>query len=79
MPVVAIGMPGAWELGVVLVIVLIVFGPGQLPKVFHALGQGIKSFRDGQKDAPEEEPRDVTRELPPAAEEAQEVKARELA
>ncbi len=51
-----IGGIGPWEMAVVLVIVLILFGAGRLPQVFGSLGKGLKEFRDAQKD----EPRDVT-------------------
>ncbi|MBP2626572.1 MAG: Sec-independent protein translocase protein tatA/E-like protein [Firmicutes bacterium] len=33
------------ELGIILVIALIVFGPGKLPEVGKALGKGIGEFR----------------------------------
>ncbi len=46
----AIGMLGPWELGIILVIVLIFFGVGKLPQVFRSLGQGVKEFKDAQKD-----------------------------
>jgi sec-independent protein translocase protein TatA len=46
----AIGMLGPWELGIILVIVLIFFGVGKLPQVFASLGQGVKAFKDAQKD-----------------------------
>jgi sec-independent protein translocase protein TatA len=54
MPVVAFlgGMIGPWELGIILVIVLILFGAGRLPQVFESFGKGIKAFRDAQKDEP---------------------------
>lgn len=45
-----IGGFGPWELGIILVIVLILFGAGKLPQVFEAFGKGVKSFRDAQKD-----------------------------
>ena len=35
---------------VVLVIVLIVFGAGKLPKVMGDLGKGVRSFKAGLKD-----------------------------
>ncbi len=52
MPVFAIGLPslGGFELVLVLVMVLILFGAGRLPQVFESLGKGIKSFKDAQKD-----------------------------
>lgn len=40
-----IGNFGPWELGLILVIVLIVFGPGKLPKVAESMGQAIGNFR----------------------------------
>lgn len=33
------------ELAMVLVVVLMVFGPGKLPEVGKALGKGIQEFR----------------------------------
>tara|TARA_B100000242_G_scaffold286488_1_gene252136 strand:+ start:51 stop:233 length:183 start_codon:yes stop_codon:yes gene_type:complete len=37
---------GHWEIILILVIVLIVFGAGKLPKIASDLGKGIKSFRE---------------------------------
>lgn len=36
---------GAPELIIVLVVVLIVFGPGRLPSIGQSLGKGIREFR----------------------------------
>ena len=38
--------PGPMEIAVVLVIVLVVFGPGKLPDVFKALGNGLRQFKE---------------------------------
>lgn len=38
---------GLTELLVVLVVVLIVFGAGKLPKVMEDFGKGVKAFKDG--------------------------------
>ena len=40
---------GHWEIILILVIVLIVFGAGKLPKVAGELAKGIKSFKQGLK------------------------------
>ena len=37
---------GHWDIILILVIVLIVFGAGKLPKVASDLGKGIKSFKE---------------------------------
>ena len=54
---------GMWELIVVLVIVLVIFGGGKLAGVGKSLGQGIREFRQGVKESPEQEDGD---ENPPA-------------
>ena len=41
---------GHWEIILILIIVLIIFGAGKLPKVAGELAKGIKSFKDGLKE-----------------------------
>ena len=43
-------VPGPAELILVLVIVLIIFGPGKLPDIGNALGRGIREFRKASND-----------------------------
>ena len=54
MKVFGMGVP---ELIIILVVVLIIFGPKNLPKLGTAIGKGIKSLREGMasKDDDEEE------------------------
>ena len=40
---------GPWEIALIVVIILIVFGVGKLPQVGGAIGKGIRSFRKGQQ------------------------------
>jgi sec-independent protein translocase protein TatA len=40
---------GPVEIGLILVIVLIVFGVGKLPQVGGALGKGLREFRQAVK------------------------------
>ncbi|MCD8068130.1 MAG: twin-arginine translocase TatA/TatE family subunit, partial [Lachnospiraceae bacterium] len=44
------GKMGVTELLVVLLIVLVIFGPKQLPKLSKSLGQTLKGFKDGMAD-----------------------------
>ena len=46
--------PIGWpELIIVLVVVLIIFGPGKLPDIGKAVGKGIKEFRRASNDIEE--------------------------
>ena len=47
---------GPWEMGLVLAIIMIIFGVGKLPQVGGALGKGLRAFRKGQSGEEEEEP-----------------------
>lgn len=46
---------GPWEIGLILVIILIVFGVGKLPQVGGAIGKGFRAFKRGQSGEEEEE------------------------
>jgi len=46
---------GPWEIVLILVIVLIIFGVGKLPQVSSAIGKGLRAFRRGQSGEDEEE------------------------
>ena len=46
---------GPWEIALILVIILIVFGVGRLPQVGGAVGRGLRSFRKAQAGEEEEE------------------------
>lgn len=41
--------PGIWELVMILVIVLVIFGPGKLSNVGKSLGDAISEFKDSVK------------------------------
>jgi len=51
---------GPWEIALVLVIILIVFGVGKLPQVGGAIGKGLRSFKRGQRGEDEEEEAEET-------------------
>jgi sec-independent protein translocase protein TatA len=54
---------GTWEIVIVLVIVLLVFGPGRITKVASEMGKGIKAFKDGlNEDKPEDQESEETSE-----------------
>lgn len=38
------------HLVIILIVVLLIFGPGRLSKVMNEFGKGVRSLRDGMKD-----------------------------
>lgn len=42
---------GGWEWIIILVIVLLVFGIGRIGKLGEELGKGVRAFREGVRDA----------------------------
>ena len=52
---------GTFEMVILLVVVLIIFGPKSLPKIGQALGKGIREFKDATRgltqDTDDEPPR----------------------
>ncbi len=45
---------GPLELAVIFTVVLILFGPGKLPEVFRALGEGVRQFKDASRSVTSE-------------------------
>jgi sec-independent protein translocase protein TatA len=55
---------GPLEIAIVLIIVLIIFGPKRLPELGQSMGRGIREFKgslsgDKDKDDPEEKRREL--------------------
>ena len=53
---------GGGEMAVVFLIILLVFGPSQIPKMARGLGQAMREFRKAQREINDE----LTRDEPPA-------------
>jgi len=49
-----IGGLGGQEVGVILVIILLLFGAKKLPELARSLGQGVKEFRKSVKEISED-------------------------
>jgi sec-independent protein translocase protein TatA len=45
-----IGPFGIWEILIILVVVLLVFGPRRLPEMAKGLGQSVRAFRKEMRD-----------------------------
>jgi TatA/E family protein of Tat protein translocase len=59
--------PIGWpELIILLVVVLIIFGPGKLPDIGNAIGRGVKEFRKASNDLESSIRGEATKPTPPA-------------
>lgn len=41
---------GMWEVIIIALVVLLLFGGKKIPELMKGLGKGVKSFKDGMKD-----------------------------
>ena len=53
------GMPGPFELIIILVIVLLIFGGKRLKNIGNEVGSAIKGFKSSMKDTDAEKKEDV--------------------
>ncbi|MBE6287970.1 MAG: twin-arginine translocase TatA/TatE family subunit [Mediterranea massiliensis] len=47
-------LPSGAEWGIILLVVLLLFGGKKIPELMKGLGKGIKSFKEGVNEAKEE-------------------------
>jgi sec-independent protein translocase protein TatA len=60
-----IGPFGIWEILIILVVVLLVFGPRRLPEMAKGLGQSVRAFRKELRDMKSELDLDGKSDAPP--------------
>lgn len=68
---------GIWQVLIILLIVLVLFGAGKLPRVMGDMAKGIKSFKAGLKDDEDEAADDRPLEAKRSASEAGKIKSDE--
>ena len=59
-----------WEILILLVVVLLLFGPNRLPEMGRSLGKGLREFKDSVTGSGKDTPDEVPAELPSAAAES---------
>lgn len=52
-----------WQLLIVAVVILVLFGRGKISEMMGDFGKGVKSFKQGIAD--EDKPSEPTRQIPP--------------
>jgi sec-independent protein translocase protein TatA len=68
---------GVWEILILLLVALLVFGPKRLPEMGRSLGRGMREFKDSISGVTGDDDRDRDRDrsLPPQAPEDEAVAA----
>lgn len=41
---------GAWQIAIIVVLVVLLFGGKKIPELMRGLGSGLKEFKDASKD-----------------------------
>jgi len=52
--VLGFGMPGGWELVIIVLVVILLFGAKKIPELAKGLGKGIREFKDASKEIKDE-------------------------
>ena len=52
--IVPLGFVGGWEVVIIALIILLLFGGRKIPELMRGVGKGIKSFKEGIKDVEKE-------------------------
>ena len=49
-PLTVLGMFGPWQIVLIVVVVLLLFGGRKIPELMRGLGSGIKEFKDASRE-----------------------------
>lgn len=71
--------PSGWELVLVVLVIVLLFGARKLPDAARGLGRSLRIFKSEIKDPNDEEGRDAEDELPTAAPQQQTITATPIA
>lgn len=49
-----LGLVGPWQIAIIVVLILLLFGGKKIPELMRGLGSGIKEFKDASKEDTDE-------------------------
>ena len=52
--IVPLGVVGPWQIVIIALVIVLLFGGKKIPELMKGLGKGVKSFKDGVNEAKEE-------------------------
>ena len=62
MAIIPLGVVGPWQVVIIALVVILLFGGKKIPELMSGLGKGIRSFKEGMKDI-EDDIKDIDKEI----------------
>lgn len=56
------GSLGFWEIALIVLAIVLLFGGKKIPELMRGIGKGLKSFKEGMKDV-EEDVQDIKKDI----------------
>ena len=56
------GSLGFWEITLIVLAIILLFGGKKIPELMKGLGKGVKSFKEGMKDV-EEDVKEIKKDI----------------
>ena len=56
------GSLGFWEIALIVLAIVLLFGGKKIPELMRGIGKGLKSFKEGMKDI-EEDVQDIKKDI----------------
>ena len=60
--IIPLGVLGPWQVVIIVVAILILFGANKIPEFMKGLGKGVKSFKEGMNEVEKEVKADPKKE-----------------
>lgn len=63
--IIILGIPGPWQIILIVFVILLLFGGRKIPELMKGLGQGMKEFKKATKEdkkAEDEEDKEIEKE-----------------
>ena len=60
--IVPLGVVGPWQVVIIALVIILLFGGKKIPELMRGLGKGVKSFKDGMSDV-EKEVKDIDNQI----------------
>ena len=56
------GSLGFWEIALIVLVIILLFGGKKIPELMRGLGKGVKSFKEGMKDV-EDDVKEIKKDI----------------